>query len=83
MTFWHPACIPDLPSVFSAGHSASGHPGNDRLDGFSLKECRVPMSLLLGEMPDNTVTLLLGVQDAVCGELAWEAESPDPRPHSS
>ena len=41
------------------------------------------MSLLLGETPDNTVTLLLRLQDAVCGELAWEAESPDPRPHSS
>lgn len=41
------------------------------------------MSMLLGEMPDNTVTLLLRVQDAVCGELAWEAESPDLRFHSS
>lgn len=40
------------------------------------------MSLLLGEMPDNTVTLLLRVQDAVCGKLAG-AESPDPRLHSS
>ena len=32
------------------------------------------MSLLLGEMPDNTVTLLLRVQDVVCGKLAWEAD---------
>ena len=53
------------------------------LDSFSLKECRVPMPLLFEEMPDNTVTLLLRVQDAVCGKLAWESESPDPRPHSS
>ena len=85
MTLWHPAYIPDLSSVFSARHSASGILGiqDDMLDSFSLKECRVPMPLLFEEMPDNTVTLLLRVQDAVCGKLAWESESPDPRPHSS
>ena len=85
MTLWHPASSQTCPQCSLQGTQLLGILGiqDDMLDSFSLKECRVPMPLLFEEMPDNTVTLLLRVQDAVCGKLAWESESPDPRPHSS
>lgn len=86
-TLYQASLLESALSFLYRSPSLSGHPGAQFIDtcsgSYSLKECGVPGTPApLGDARQSLVTHLRD-QDAMCGALASELESPAPRPHSS